>query len=277
MDEEKQSRKKAEVERDAFASQLEEVRRILLNDPRYGKLPDETRERLSFLNKSLTYGSSRKNLNDRLMAVEESDSTASILSDFSFSRSGDDLDDSVSLRSARRTRRSYFADENAGTIKRKKSMQTVEQRTPVVTRSMKVASYTPTAPRAESLDSLTSDEPNFDEKKQNFRTPIIERINAQTHSFVTHNTFMRQSCQYCTKKIGFSRTMWKCKGCMAVAHTECIDKVPLPCIPMGTPKRGVSNTIAAYAPMVPPMIPANIIHCVNEIEQRGLEELGIYK
>lgn len=258
MDDEKQSRKKAETERDTFAYQLEEARRVLFSDPRY-KLPDETKEKLSFLSKTgYNYVFRGNNLN----TVEESDCTASLLSDFSFSRSGDDLDES-SVLPKRRTRRSYFADEDAGTIKRKKSMN------PVVT-------FTPTAPHAESVESLPNDI-SENEPQLNFRTPIIERINARTHNFVAHNTIMRQTCQYCAKKSGFNRTMYKCKGCNAVAHSECLDKVPLPCLPMGTPKKGAMNTISAYAPLIPPMIPAIVIHCVNEIEQRGLKEVGIYR
>lgn len=263
VDEEKQAKRRAETERDTYANQLEEARRVLFSDPRY-KLPEEAKERLSFLSKTVSHYAFRANGNGHLNAIEESDCTASLLSasDFSFSRSGDDLDESF-VSSKRKTRRSCFADDT-GTVKRKKSLN------PVVT-------FTPTAPRAESIESLPSDDVNTNEPGQNFRTPIIERINARPHNYVVHNTFMRQTCQYCTKKSGFSRTMFKCKGCNAVAHSECLDKVPLPCIPMGTPKKGAMNTISAYAPLVPPMIPAIVIHCVNEIEQRGLNEIGIYR
>ena len=35
--------------------------------------------------------------------------------------------------------------------------------------------------------------------------------------------------------------------------------------------------LADYAPNDPPMIPAIVIHCVNEVEARGLSESGIYR
>lgn len=37
------------------------------------------------------------------------------------------------------------------------------------------------------------------------------------------------------------------------------------------------GTIADYTPNVSPMIPALIIHCVNEVEARGLTEVGLYR
>ena len=32
-----------------------------------------------------------------------------------------------------------------------------------------------------------------------------------------------------------------------------------------------------FAPNETPMIPALVIHCVNEVEHRGLQETGIYR
>lgn len=37
------------------------------------------------------------------------------------------------------------------------------------------------------------------------------------------------------------------------------------------------GSLSDYAPLVPPLVPALIIHCVNEIESRGLREVGIYR
>lgn len=37
------------------------------------------------------------------------------------------------------------------------------------------------------------------------------------------------------------------------------------------------HSISKFAPLVPPMIPALVIHCVNEVEKRGLREIGIYR
>lgn len=37
------------------------------------------------------------------------------------------------------------------------------------------------------------------------------------------------------------------------------------------------GSIAEYAPCTPPMVPALLVHCVNEIERRGLTERGLYR
>lgn len=41
--------------------------------------------------------------------------------------------------------------------------------------------------------------------------------------------------------------------------------------------KGPLGYITDHAPNVSPMIPALIVHCVNEIENRGLTEVGIYR
>jgi hypothetical protein len=37
------------------------------------------------------------------------------------------------------------------------------------------------------------------------------------------------------------------------------------------------GTIADYTPHTAPMIPSIIVHCVNEVDRRGLNEAGIYR
>lgn len=37
------------------------------------------------------------------------------------------------------------------------------------------------------------------------------------------------------------------------------------------------GTIGDYTPSIAPMVPALIVHCVNEIETRGLTEVGLYR
>ncbi len=37
------------------------------------------------------------------------------------------------------------------------------------------------------------------------------------------------------------------------------------------------NTLADFTPLSPPMVPALLVHCVREIELRGLTEVGIYR
>ena len=71
-----------------------------------------------------------------------------------------------------------------------------------------------------------------------------------------------------------------------VAHPECRDKVPLPCVPCGSGTKTPSKAdqgytrglaLADYTPPTNPMVPAIIVHCANEVESRGLTEVGIYR
>ncbi|PRD25247.1 UNVERIFIED_CONTAM: Rac GTPase-activating protein 1 [Trichonephila clavipes] len=42
-------------------------------------------------------------------------------------------------------------------------------------------------------------------------------------------------------------------------------------------RKKFEGTIADYTSSTPPMIPSLIVHCVNEIESRGLKEIGLYR
>lgn len=37
------------------------------------------------------------------------------------------------------------------------------------------------------------------------------------------------------------------------------------------------GTIADYTPMIPPMVPSLVVHCINEVELRGMGEQGLYR
>ncbi|XP_065202042.1 rac GTPase-activating protein 1-like [Planococcus citri] len=258
LDSERLQRKQVESERDSLANTLEELRRLLLNDQRH-KIPDETREKITSISRSIQNSlSGYRTPYDRLNTITEFDSSS--VSEVSISRSEDDLDD-TNPRINRKHRPSYL-DEEPVTLRKKKSA---------------VFPITPTAPRAESLESLESDP--REEFKENLRTPFLDRLNSRAHNFVSVSTYLTaESCLGCEKSIRRFKGFLKCNDCNAITHQECRDKVPLPCVPMGTPtKPGVFRTIADCAPSVPPMVPAIVIHCVNEVEQRGLSEVGIYR
>ena len=50
------------------------------------------------------------------------------------------------------------------------------------------------------------------------------------------------------------------------------------CVPMvhASISRGLAGTLADFAPLTVPMIPSLIVHCVNEVEGRGMKEVAIY-
>lgn len=60
---------------------------------------------------------------------------------------------------------------------------------------------------------------------------------------------------------------------------ECQNIIPLPCIPIvNTPNhKKATGTVADYTPTMPPMVPSLIVHCATEVENRGLQELGLYR
>lgn len=275
LDSERQQRKKIETEKDALTDLFDEIRRLILVDSY--KLSDETREKLTSLSRTFqdsNHNGVHRTPYDRLNTITEMDSTMqSNLSDISISRSEDDLDELNNGRAYFRKHRAACRDEEIEITSAKRK------------RNELLITFTPTAPRAESVESLEAEsratvkdkyaDTEYDPK---MRTPAIDRLNARTHSFVSKNIILQEYCLACEKKIRFGRMGLKCTDCHAIAHPECRDKVPLPCVPMGTPtKSGSMGLISDYAPLVPPMIPAIVIHCINEVEQRGLNEMGIYR
>lgn len=81
------------------------------------------------------------------------------------------------------------------------------------------------------------------------------------------------------QRIKFGKPALKCIECRGTCHVDCKSRMPMPCVPtVQTPSnKGFVGTVADYAPNKSPMIPALVIHCVNEIERRGMSEVGIYR
>lgn len=100
-------------------------------------------------------------------------------------------------------------------------------------------------------------------------------------------------------RIRFGTAALKCRDCRICVHPSCKDFLTLVCVPQsgGTPiQKGIMDVISNYAPNEPPMVPALIVHCINEvtfylknfcfaflkgftlqIERRGFNEVGIYR
>ncbi|KAF7395155.1 hypothetical protein HZH68_009205 [Vespula germanica] len=137
---------------------------------------------------------------------------------------------------------------------------------------------TPSAPKAEILTSGSDSETAF-KPSPNIGGYTLNIKNSRGHSFTAKTVIKPEMCIPCGKRIRFGKVAVKCRDCKATAHTECKDLVPLPCVPTGnTPTfRGTSGTIADYAPMIPPMVPSLIVHCINEVELRGMSEQGLYR
>ncbi|KAI4498287.1 hypothetical protein M0802_006773 [Mischocyttarus mexicanus] len=136
----------------------------------------------------------------------------------------------------------------------------------------------PSAPKADILTSGSDSETAF-KPSPNIGGYTLNIKNSRGHSFTAKTVIKPEMCTPCGKRIRFGKVAVKCRDCKATAHTECKDLVPLPCVPTGnTPTfRGTSGTIADYAPMIPPMVPSLIVHCINEVELRGMSEQGLYR
>ncbi|XP_060656717.1 rac GTPase-activating protein 1 [Drosophila nasuta] len=99
------------------------------------------------------------------------------------------------------------------------------------------------------------------------------------HSF-SQKTFLRgDNCVQCQKRIRFGAVGLRCRDCPVRCHIDCRQLLTVSCVPQsGTPTtKTVMGYIADFAPAITPMVPALIVHCVNEIEARGLNEVGLYR
>lgn len=115
------------------------------------------------------------------------------------------------------------------------------------------------------------------------RSNSAEKLLSRQHTFCPKTVIKAETCGPCGKRIKFYRTVYRCSRCNAICHPECKHQVPLPCIPVcETPKstgtgcrRGtlISDHVSSTAPMVP----ALVVHCIQEVERRGLDCVGLYR
>ncbi|XP_062908617.1 rac GTPase-activating protein 1-like [Mobula hypostoma] len=102
---------------------------------------------------------------------------------------------------------------------------------------------------------------------------------SRPHNFVSKTIIRPESCLPCGKRIRFGKVVLKCRSCCLVSHPDCCRLCPTLCAPNFTltlVKNG-EGTVADFAPPTAPMIPSLVIHCISEIERRGLKEPGIYR
>ncbi|EZA51336.1 hypothetical protein DMN91_002072 [Ooceraea biroi] len=136
----------------------------------------------------------------------------------------------------------------------------------------------PSAPKADIITS-TSDSEDVYKPSPNIGGYTLHTKISRSHNFTAKTVIKPELCTPCGKRIRFGKIVQKCRDCRATAHTECKDLVPLPCVPTGnTPTlRGIPGTIADYTPTIPPMVPSIVVHCINEVELRGMNEQGLYR
>uniref|UniRef100_A0A3B1K1F1 Rac GTPase-activating protein 1 n=1 Tax=Astyanax mexicanus TaxID=7994 RepID=A0A3B1K1F1_ASTMX len=253
VDVEIRRRQKAEADCEKLDRQIQLIRDLLVTEGSSNsiQLNDEQRSALAFLN-ARSQTPANLNSSRRLTTIDES---ASILSDISYDKTDDSLDwDSSVVRTVRLKKRQ----------KRRSSRNHTEG--------------PPAAAKRSRSTGRTSEKGN--ESLVAKTTVTVPKNGGPIEAVTTVEAVIKpESCVPCGKRIKFGKISLKCRDCRVVAHPECRDRCPLPCIPnmAGTPVKIGEGTLADFVSSTSPMIPPLVVHCVNEIEQRGLHETGLYR
>lgn len=222
-------------------------------------VPEATREKFSFLNDA-RYSSDGQGFG--LSAIKEVNTTGSLLSDFSYSRSEDDIDKSILENGLTwKKHRPSTGGEPAMKKRRSSSSKAVEishSDTVRATTTVVVPKEGPITATSviESLPQQFSnaEQPSMTPKRKAFETDLEEhdgghqevqskwqrgtpcartpsRAMRAPHTFQQKIVVIPENCGPCDKRMRFGRTALKCKDCKALCHPECKDNLPLPCIP----------------------------------------------
>uniref|UniRef100_A0A672Y902 Rac GTPase-activating protein 1 n=1 Tax=Sphaeramia orbicularis TaxID=375764 RepID=A0A672Y902_9TELE len=108
---------------------------------------------------------------------------------------------------------------------------------------------------------------------------LRENGGGKKHHFIPKTVIKSEFCTPCGRRTKFGKMYLRCQDCRMVTHPDCRERCPLPCNPaaFSTPIRNTEATLADFAPVTSPMIPALVIYCIKEIEHRGLHEVGLYR
>ncbi|NWR64573.1 RGAP1 protein, partial [Bucorvus abyssinicus] len=307
VDVEIKRRQKAETDCEKLERQIQLIRELLMCDASGSiQLSEEQKSALAFLNRpQVSLGGAG---NKRLSTIDES---GSILSDISFDKTDESLDWDSSMvkvlrlkrREKRRSSRQFTDGPPAPQKKTRSIGSTAEQgNESIVAKTtllvpndggpIEAVSTIQTVPyglrsrrKSGPLQAWSSESSvgskQLESKPESDTCSSTPQNNGgvRLHDFVSKTVIKPESCVPCGKRIKFGKISLKCRDCRVVAHPECRERCPLPCIPTlaGTPVRISEGTLMDFVPSIPPMIPSIIVHCVNEIEQRGLHETGLYR
>lgn len=312
VDVEIRRRQKAEADCEKLDRQIQLIRDLLTSEGSSNsiQLSAEQRSALAFLNTNCQHAANL-NTSRRLTTIDES---ASILSDISYDKTDDSLDwDSSTVRTVRlkkrekrRSSRNHIDGPPMASKRSRSTGRTSGQgNEALVTKTtvtvpadggpVEAVSTIETVPywtRSRRKTAAMEWDSESIQSEDVFKQPVIpdgemktQPSTPQNHGGVRHHEFVSktvikpESCVPCGKRIKFGKLSLKCRDCRVVSHPECRDRCPLPCIPnpCATPVKIGEGVLADYVPETSPMIPPLIVHCVSEIEQRGLHEAGLYR
>uniref|UniRef100_A0A3P9H7L6 Rac GTPase-activating protein 1 n=1 Tax=Oryzias latipes TaxID=8090 RepID=A0A3P9H7L6_ORYLA len=295
VDVEIRRRQKAESDCDSLDRQIQLIRDLLTSEGSTNsiQLSAEQRSALAFLN---TNGQVGTNLNSsrRLVTIDES---ASILSDISYDKSDDSLVSSSfsspfkDVSSFQRSSRNQVDGPPLSAKRSRSTGRTAERanETLVTTTTVTVPANGGPVEAVSTIETV----PYWTRSRRKTGKIVsltLHYIQAQPstpqskgavrpHEFVSKTVIKPESCVPCGKRIKFGKISLKCRDCRVVSHLECRERCPLPCIPNlgGTPVKIGEGVLADYVSDSSPMIPSLVVHCISEIEQRGLHEAGLYR
>ncbi|NXU00875.1 RGAP1 protein, partial [Buphagus erythrorhynchus] len=275
VDVEIKRRQKAEMDCEKLERQIQLIRELLMCDSSGSiQLSEEQKSVLAFLNRpQAPVGSSG---NKRLSTIDES---GSILSDISFDKTDDSLDWDSSLvktvrlkrREKRRSSRQFAEGPPAPQKKSRSISNTADQANESIVAKTTVMVPNDGGP-IEAISTIqTVPYPRRSRRKSGPLQPwnsessigskqLESKLDTDGSSTPQHNGGVRlhdfvsktvsPQAGGAWKSISFHLEMCGTRGC---------------------------GTLMDFVPSTPPMIPSIIVHCVNEIEQRGLHETGIYR
>ncbi|KAH0629195.1 hypothetical protein JD844_011078 [Phrynosoma platyrhinos] len=303
VDVEIKRRQRAEADCEKLERQIQLIRELLMCDSSGSiQLSEEQKSALAFLNRPQTSLGGNK----RLSTIDES---GSILSDISFDKTDESLDwDSTVVKTVRLKKREkrrssrQFIEGPPGPLKKTRSIgstadqgnESIIARTTLtvpndggpieaISTIETVPCYVGSHRKAAILQPWNSDSSlgskKLESKSETDGSSTPGSIGMRLHEFVSKTVIKPESCVPCGKRIKFGKLSLKCRDCRVVTHPECRDRCPLPCIPtlIGTPVKIGEGALMDFVSLTPPMIPSIVVHCVNEIEQRGLHETGLYR
>uniref|UniRef100_A0A674P6K9 Rac GTPase-activating protein 1 n=1 Tax=Takifugu rubripes TaxID=31033 RepID=A0A674P6K9_TAKRU len=284
-------RQKAETECEKLDRQIQLIRDLLTSEGSSNsiQLSAEQRSALGFLNTNYQ-AAGNLNTSRRLTRIDES---ASILSDISYDKTEDSI---VSLFLGFKKTLFYkrsSRNQVDGPPCASKRSRSIGRTTDGVNESL-VAKTTVSVPvNGGPVEAIATIEtiPYWTRSRRK-TGKLFMRADARTqpstpqrqggvrlHEFVSKTVIKPESCVPCGKRIKFGKISLKCRECRVVSHPECRERCPLPCIPnpIATPVKIGEGVLADYVSSTAPMIPALVVHCINEIENRGLHETGLYR
>ncbi|XP_037304440.2 rac GTPase-activating protein 1-like [Pungitius pungitius] len=317
VDVEIRRRQKAEAVHEKLERQLQLIRDLLISENNGSSvhLSEEQRSALAFLSahsQAAQAAVSNVNTSRRLTTIDES---ASLLSDISYDQTDDSLDwdtsamRTVRLRKRQKRRSSRKLSEvppqamkkprstgrtaermnesivakttitvpgNGGVVEAVSTIETVPYRTRSRKNVAPAWGDTTTTDDCETASEARSTPvPNLPVQLQTLRP----KRGGKMHQFIPKTVIKSEFCQPCGRRTKFGKMYLRCQDCKAVTHPECRANCPLPCNPLvvSTPIPNTESTLADFAPVSSPKIPAFLLYCIKEIEHRGLHEVGLYR